>query len=334
MYARKSLAVSLIISLAIIVLGGRHAPSKPEIEWSNQWGNSSGNILEDGYVAANGNTVCYASLNEAADALYSLSETGEITLISRKAAYDLNIVGNQVYFTNGLPGSICRIDIDGTNFKTLVWGEYRNLFVSQSHMAYLQGSSLVVSDLAGEHTTAIASDVRRFLPFDDTFLFITGNMEAGGLYQINPDGTEQECLFDRPIICLCSNSEAIYFSVSKVTCPAMRLTRSAITMVCVPSGEGKLWYSSPLFRSLQKKFPHTSSSAILVTSTENMIFSVLFRFLDSAGTQELSAIHSNAVQYTLYQKYRSCSSNQQIIVRHPNSDCYTREAKPYSQKYV
>lgn len=119
-----------------------------------------------------------------------------------------------MYFTNGLPGSICRIDIDGTNFKTLVRGEYRNLFVSQSHMAYLQGSSLVVSDLAGEHTTTIASDVRRFLPFDDTFLFITGNMEAGGLYQINPDGTGQECLFDRPIICLCSNSEAIYFSVS------------------------------------------------------------------------------------------------------------------------
>lgn len=214
MYARKSLDISLIISLAIIVLGGCHAPSKPEIEWSNQWGNSSGNILEDGYVAANGNTVCYASLNEAADALYSLSETGEITLISRKAAYNLNIVDNQVYFTNGLPGSICRIDIDGTNFKTLVRGEYRNLFVSQSHMAYLQGSSLVVSDLAGEHTTTIASDVRRFLPFDDTFLFITGNMEAGGLYQINPDGTGQECLFDRPIICLCSNSEAIYFSVS------------------------------------------------------------------------------------------------------------------------
>ena len=124
MYARKSLAVSLIISLTIIILGGCHAPSKPEIEWSNQWGNISGNILEDGYVAANGNTVCYASLNEAADALYSLSETGEITLISRKAAYNLNIVDNQVYFTNGLPGSICRIDIDGTNFKTLVRGEY------------------------------------------------------------------------------------------------------------------------------------------------------------------------------------------------------------------
>ena len=71
MYARKSLDISLIISLAIIVLGGCHAPSKPEIEWSNQWGNSSGNILEDGYVAANGNTVCYTSLNEVADALYT-----------------------------------------------------------------------------------------------------------------------------------------------------------------------------------------------------------------------------------------------------------------------
>ena len=192
MYVRKHLAASLIISLAIIVLGGCQASSKPEIEWSNQWGNSSGNILEDGYVAANGNIVCYTGLNEASDALYSLSESGETTLISRKTAYNLNIVDNQVYFTNGLPGSICCIDIDGTNFKTLVRGEYRNLFVSQSHMAYMQGSSLVVSDLAGEHTTAIASNVRRFLPFDDTFLFITGNMEAGGLYQINPDGTEQE----------------------------------------------------------------------------------------------------------------------------------------------
>ena len=214
MYVRKSLAAGLIISLAIIVLGGCQASSKPEIGWSNQWGNSSGNILEDGYVAASEDAVCYAGLNEAADVLYSLSETGAAALIFSKSAYNLNVVGNQVYFTNGLPGSICRIDIDGTNFKTLVRGEYRNLFVSRSHMAYMQGSNLVVSDLAGEHTTAIASDVRRFLPFDDTLLFITGNTEAGGLYRINPDGTGQECLFDRPIISLCANSEAVYFSVS------------------------------------------------------------------------------------------------------------------------
>lgn len=36
-----------------------------------------------------------------------------------------------------------------------------------------------------------------------------------------------------------------------------------------------------------------------------------------------AANRSNAVQYALYQKYRSCSSDQQIMVRHPNSNYYT-----------
>ena len=42
----------------------------------------------------------------------------------------------------------------------------------------------------------------------------------------------------------------------------------------------------------------------------------------------------NKIQYALYQKYRSCSSDQQIMVRHPNSNYYTGEGKPYSQNYV
>lgn len=207
MNKKKFLAVSLC---AALFLSGCQNQTTAENEWSELWGNSGGNILENGYIATNAETICYTDLNGTNDVLYKLDETGEPILLSNKLAYNLNIINDRVYFVSGLPGPICSIRTDGTGFTTLVRGEYRNLFVSQTHMAYMRGSNLVVSDITGGNASVIASDVHRFLPFKGAFMFIT----ADGLYRVNPDGTALECLFDERPVSLCANSTDIYFSVS------------------------------------------------------------------------------------------------------------------------
>ena len=207
MNKRIFLAVSLC---AVLFLAGCQNHTTAETEWSELWGNSGGNILQGGYIAANSETLCYTNLNGTYDNLYKLDEKGEPVLLSSKLAYNLNMVNDRVYFVSGFPGPIRSIRTDGTGFTTLVRGEYHNLFVSQTHMAYLQGSKLVVSDITGGNKTIIASNVREFLPFKGAFMFTT----VDGLYRVNPDGTAVECLFDEPPVSLCTNSTSVYFSVS------------------------------------------------------------------------------------------------------------------------
>ncbi|MBD5153756.1 MAG: DUF5050 domain-containing protein [Oscillibacter sp.] len=207
MNKRIFLAVSLC---AVLFLAGCQNHTTAETEWSELWGNSGGNILQGGYIAANSETLCYTNLNGTYDNLYKLDEKGEPVLLPSKLAYNLNMVNDRVYFVSGFPGPIRSIRTDGTGFTTLVRGEYHNLFVSQTHMAYLQGSKLVVSDITGGNKTIIASNVREFLPFKGAFMFTT----VDGLYRVNPDGTAVECLFDEPPVSLCANSTSVYFSVS------------------------------------------------------------------------------------------------------------------------
>lgn len=201
------LAVSICVAL---FLSGCQNQTPVENEWSELWGNSSGNILGNGYVATDAETICYTDLNNINDFLYKLNETGEPILLSNKLAYNLNMINDRVYFVSGLPGSICSIRTDGTDFTTLVRGECYNLFVSQTHIAYLNKGNLEVSYLSGKNTEVVTSNVRKFIPFDSAFIFATSD----GVYRINPDGTGLECLFDKPPISLCSNSTGIYFSVS------------------------------------------------------------------------------------------------------------------------
>lgn len=200
----------LAIFLCVVLLSGCHSQTSAGNEWSELWGNSGGNILEDGYITTNGELIFYTDLNGTYDFLYKLDEDGEPVLLSNKLAYNLNIIDERVYFVNGLPGPICSVRTDGTGFTTLVRKECRNLFVSQTHMVYMEESNLVVSDLDGKNTAVIASNVRKFLPFKGTVIFVTDD----GLYQINPDGTELGCLFDKRPVSLCANSSNCYFSVS------------------------------------------------------------------------------------------------------------------------
>ena len=138
-------------------------------------GNSGGNILEGGYVATNGETICYTDLNGSYDSLYKLNEDGGPTQLSNKLAYNLNIVNDRVYFVSGLPGPICSIRTDGTDFTTHVQGECCNLFVSQTHMAYIAGDELVVADITGKNAAVLASDVRKFIPVSYTHLTLPTN---------------------------------------------------------------------------------------------------------------------------------------------------------------
>lgn len=201
--------VTILFCTALLLSGCQKQPPD-RTEWSELWGNSGGNILEGGYVATNGETICYTDLNGRYDSLYKLNEDGEPTQLSNKLAYNLNIVNDRVYFVSGLPGPICSIRTDGTDFTTHVRGECCNLFVSQTHMAYIAGGELVVADITGKNAAVVASDVRKFIPFNGALVFAT----VDGLYQINPDGTELQCLFDEPPISLCANSAYLYFSVS------------------------------------------------------------------------------------------------------------------------
>lgn len=195
---------------AALFLSGCQNQTTVDNEWSESWGNSSGNILENGYVATDTETICYTDLNGTNNFLYKLNEMGEPILLSNKLAYNLNMINDRVYFVSGLPGPICSILADGTGFTTLMRGEYYNLFVSQTHMAYINRGNLEVSDLSGKNPEIVTCNVRKFVPFDSAFIFATPD----GLYRINPDGTGLECLFDKPPISLCANSTTLYFSVS------------------------------------------------------------------------------------------------------------------------
>ena len=180
----------------------------------DNWGNTAGNIAEVGFIAKGDNGyVFFFDDDETGPGLYHMNEAGEINLLCRRLAYQINVVGDRIYFVNGLPGPICSISTSGKGFKVINHNEMLKLSVNSSCMVYKYASTLYIADTNGKSPRILAKNVLRYVVHNDTIVFVQYHTDQDGIYQIGLDGSNLTRLSEIVPISLASNGQDIYYSV-------------------------------------------------------------------------------------------------------------------------
>lgn len=213
MHCGKIIQITLSCVLAGCLLLGCQSGDTPNLNEST-WGNTSGNILQNGNVAVSNGVIYYNDSNPESGGLYRLDQDGNSFRLSQQNAYNINVVDNTIYFLDGLPGRICTISVCGEDYEVLKSEPVKHLFVSSSAMLYQEGSYMYIANALGEQEYVVAKNVVRFAPYNGKIYFVRDGTGLDGLYQVKEDGTELICLTKEKPTSLCTNSQGLYFSVS------------------------------------------------------------------------------------------------------------------------
>lgn len=210
---RRRIALGL---LCVLLLSG--SQGRQDAYTGDGWGSS--NITEGGYItkAEDG---CYfftekRNIGEGlfdGEGLYRMDQEGTVTLLRSGMAYEINVVGDWVYFIKGSPGPICRISTNGRHFSVINRNYCDNLHVNPSCMVYRDRGHLCIADENGRSGRVLADHILSYVVHNDTIIFVQYHSDQDGIYQIGLDGSNRTRLSDTVPISLTSNGQHIYYSV-------------------------------------------------------------------------------------------------------------------------
>lgn len=203
----------IIVLVGFVWFGGELGEKRPDLS-SGAWGNHLGNIHETGSVCFSNGSFYYTTPEFNCAGLYRLDREGEVTKLSDRDGYCINVVDDRVYFLDGIPGHVCSITTTGEDFKVLVRERVDSLFVSPSAMLYRKGDSVYISNPSGRGVMLVATNVLRFMPHNGKIFFVRYRSAEDGLYSVNPDGSELMRISEEKPIGLCSNGKELYYAVS------------------------------------------------------------------------------------------------------------------------
>ena len=101
-----------------------------------KYGNTNGNIKEGGFIVKDKDCIYYTN-KEDNDCLYKITQYGENTKLTSTYSYELNIIDNNIYYTQGSPGKVRSINVDGKEYKRIFNKEARNLIATDQYLFFL-----------------------------------------------------------------------------------------------------------------------------------------------------------------------------------------------------
>ena len=103
----------------------------------DDWGNSVGNVLNQGFVAGSGDWIYYINIG-GDEKLYAIRADGsDRQLLSDEEAFFLNVAGDRVYYVNCRDFRICSIRIDGSDRQVLSDDEAANVILVGDRLYYV-----------------------------------------------------------------------------------------------------------------------------------------------------------------------------------------------------
>lgn len=163
-------------------------------------GNTCGNIKQMGYAVEKDSWIYYSDPTgngkyELKSCLFKKKMDGsQKQNLSNNVAYQINVVGDYVYYTNGDPGSIFKININGGNSKKLKSGYNSNLIVIGNTIYYKNKDKLCKMDTNGKKKRKLVNDVLEF-SIDNNFIYFT-NQSDKCLYKADLIGKNIKKLSD------------------------------------------------------------------------------------------------------------------------------------------
>lgn len=163
----------------------------------NTNGNTGGNLAAKGFVAQQGDWIYYTNNTEA---IYKMKTngTGKVKLSDAKSVYDINVVGDWIYYIDyesTLDISICKMKTDGTDtVKLLSANDLCFLNVVGDWIYYTSKDELYKMKIDGTGKAKLSNDVVSIINIVGDWNYYTSYNY--GLYKMKTDGTNNIDLND------------------------------------------------------------------------------------------------------------------------------------------
>ncbi len=168
--------------------GGTEAPLS-EASKAEQYGNTKGNIQEAGLICENNGTLYYSDLNN--NYIYKTDmKDGEKIQLNSQTSYEINVMGDHIYYINGETGSIYKMKTDGTENERIFDKRADKLITTKDHLFFrvlseTAPSRLYRSDLNGENVKLLVDGMEDYVVNGNKIYYTDNN---GFLYEADIDG--------------------------------------------------------------------------------------------------------------------------------------------------
>lgn len=184
--------------------------------FSNQKGNSSGNIVNGGLAAAQGFWVYYSNMGNG----FSLSkikfDESEKQLISSDNTWFINVVGYWIYYSNGSDGEkLYKLNIDGTGKTKLNDDKSWDINVVDDWIYYSNesdGYKIYKIKTDGSCRIKLNNDKSYKINVEGDWIYYCNKSNKGRIYKIHTDGSNKSKLNDEDSDFLNVTNNWIYYS--------------------------------------------------------------------------------------------------------------------------
>lgn len=227
----------LYFFLALLLLFPAFVTSS-EVESTGELGNTPGNILNGGFAAENENFYFWATLGE--DKIYKsnkdFSENQEI-FEGKFGAAEINVADGYIYFTDGIPGYLRKMTINGKKGKLLTLCHVENIIVSGKRIYYktfkkeYDKEKVYSCDLNGKNRICIAKNVSQFL-VDGKTIYYTRRDDKNSLWSMDILGRNNRKLNSEYTINPVFDDKYIYYTVAE-SFNIFRMDKETLQAECI-----------------------------------------------------------------------------------------------------
>ncbi len=161
---------------------------KPEASNAEQYGNTKGNIQEAGLICENNGILYYSDFNNN-NYIYK-TDGGKKTQLNSQPGYEINVMGDHIYYIDGETGSIYKMKTDGTENKKIFNKRADKPITTKDHLFFRVSSEtapgrLYRSDLNGENVKLLVDGMEDYVVNGNKIYYTDNN---GFLYEADIDG--------------------------------------------------------------------------------------------------------------------------------------------------
>ncbi|MCD8158210.1 MAG: DUF5050 domain-containing protein [Clostridiales bacterium] len=180
-------------------------------------GNTSSNILKNGLFAENDGVIYYSNLRENSNVYALKPEEMELKkVVDNYMGYNINIMGDYMYYVSGLPGFIHMRNLETGSDRYLTLNRADNLIVTNEYMFYKYCNEnnkygrLYRTDLLGFHKKTIVDSVTEFIVDENVIYYISGS--DGFLYKTDFSGENVQKLSDIAVGSISADGDYVFYT--------------------------------------------------------------------------------------------------------------------------
>lgn len=233
---KKVMLLALVLLLAFLPYD-----NESDKDVNAQLGNTAGNIGKGGFVTEDEN-YCYYSELSGDYAIYRTSKDFKETekIVGGRFGFaELNVCGDYIYYTDGRPGVLQRMSLDGKRrHKLITLRMVGNVVISGNRIYYrLSGfnddwGKLYSCNLDGRKKKFLAKQVAGFCVDGDT-LYYTNLEDDHSLWSMDVSGENKRKLIDREVYDIIVDERYVYYTDWGSKSKLFRMEKETLRDECI-----------------------------------------------------------------------------------------------------